>query len=256
MKIMILGCGPSHGVPSLGRGFGECDPLNPKNIRTRTSALITTDDGKNILIDTAPEVRMQLIRAGVHQIDAVLYTHCHYDHMGGANDLCSLEGIFENKLPIYLTKKSAEQFSRQLSYIVDTDKNPFELNYIEPYKAFKIDNLTITPILQYHGDEISIGYRFNDFAYSTDLKKMDKKGFELLNGIKVWILGVVSSKKSPQYSSFQKHVYLDEALTWIEKINPDRAYLTHMGQRMDYDTLCVSLPDNIRPVYDGLVIEI
>ena len=255
MKVTILGCGPSNGVPSLTRGFGECDPENPKNVRTRTAALITTNDGKNILIDTDPEIRMQLLRAGSPKIDAVLYTHSHYDHMGGANDLCSLVDGLNSPLPIYLTKESAAQFEKQLDYIVNTEHNLFDIRIIEPYQPFSVGQTLVMPILQYHGNQISLGYRIGDFAYSTDLKKMDKKGFELLKGIKVWVLGVVSPIKNPKYLRLPKHIYLDEALEWIENVQPERVYLTHMGQRMDYDALCERLPEFIRPGYDNLVIE-
>ena len=255
MKVKILGCGPSNGVPSLSRGFGACDASNPKNIRTRSSVLITTDDNLNILIDTDPEIRTQLLNAGNPAIDAIFYTHIHYDHTGGANDISAYLLDQNKNIPVYLTKETAFYFKAQLAYLFDNDKAPFTLHIIEPHKPFLFKNTLITPIQQYHGNLISIGYRIGDFAYSTDVKSMDDIGFELLKGIKTWVLGVVSSQPSTKQTASLKHIYLDEALKWIAKIAPQKAYLTHMGQKMDYETLCNSLPSHIRPVYDGFEFE-
>lgn len=247
MKARILGCGPSNGVPSLIRGYGLCDPSNPKNNRTRSALLLETGT-KNILIDTDPEIRLQLLKAGNPQIHSILYTHSHYDHMGGAGDLRSLLYSNNRSLPIYLTEWDSERFKSSLKYLFKN--NIFELNYVVPYQDFFIDNIKIVPIKQYHGKNISIGYRINDFAYSTDVKSMDQEGFELLKGINTWVLGVVSPRENP------KHIHLSEALKWIEYIQPKQAFLTHMGQKMDYDTLCQKLPQNIYPAYDGLEINI
>lgn len=256
MKIRILGCGPSHGVPSLSRGFGECNPNEPKNIRSRTSALITTNSGENILIDTSPEVRLQLIQAQNKNIDAVIYTHSHYDHMGGANDLAGFLVDRKQKLPIYLTKNDYEEIKAHLHYLFRADSSPFEIHLIEPYQPFQIGKTIITPILQYHGLQKSMGYRIDDMAYSTDLCLMEPQGLELLKGIKTWILGVVSPTKPEILKGPQKHIYLDEALELISLIKPDSVFLTHMGQKMDYSRLSETLPENIRPCYDGLEIEI
>lgn len=253
MKVRILGCGPSYGVPSLSRGYGHCDPYNPKNKRSRTAMLLKTEQG-NIVFDTGPEIRQQLIEAGTPQIDALIYTHSHYDHMGGAEDLRKALGDEEtaHPLPVYLTHTDEREF-RNLLYFAfkPIAKNPlFEVHNIKPYQEFSINGLKIFPIKQYHDDSISIGYRINNFAYSTDVKKMDEEGFEALKGIKTWILGVTTPALNP------KHINLDEALQWIEHIKPERVFFTHMGTRMDYERLCKELPSHIRPVYDGMEIDI
>lgn len=256
MKIRILGCGPSHGVPSLSRGFGNCNPNEPKNIRSRTSALVMTDAGENILIDTSPEVRLQLIKANMTKIDAIIYTHSHYDHMAGANDYAGFLFDQNKKLPIYLTKHDYEEIKAHLNYLFRSDNVPFEINIIEPYKPFKIGKTTILPILQYHGKQLSMGYRIGNMAYSTDFHLLEEKGLDLLEGIHTWILGVVSTEKPKDIQDKQKHLYLEDAINLIKKISPKKAYLTHMGQKMDYETLCEILPSNVKPCYDGLIIEV
>ncbi len=248
MKIRILGCGPSNGLPSLSRGYGLCDPKEPKNNRTRSSALIQTNDHRHILIDTGPEVRLQLIGAGNPKIDAVLYTHHHYDHMGGADDLRSFTADRQQPLPIYLSAIDKNNFLKSWGYLLN--QGQMQLNVIEPFRPFFIGNTEILPVRQYHGTQISMGFRFQNFAYSTDVKTMDLEGFEALKGIDAWVLGVVSSR-----ANF-KHVHLSEALQWIDRVQAKRTWLTHMGQRLDYQTLCQELPAHIRPAYDGLEIEV
>jgi len=251
MKITILGCGPSYGVPSLSRGFGQCDPLTPENRRTRTAAVVEIN-GYNILIDSGPDIREQLLRTGIRKIDALFYTHAHYDHMGGADDLRVLFQDGHQKLPVYGVKKDLNAFKSLLSYLFEhsDNKNIFELNEIHPRETFSCFGIPITPILQQHGNATSIGYRIQELAYSTDVKFIDEDGFDTLIGISTWILGVVTKNLN------QKHINLDVALSWINRIQPQKAFLTHMGAKMDYHSLCNELPSHIRPCYDGMVIEI
>ena len=252
MQIKILGCGPSYGVPSLSRGYGECDPKNPKNFRLRSSVLIQ-EKGLNLLIDSGPEVRIQLLAAGNPKLDAVLYTHEHYDHMGGADDLRADISEHTGNLPVYMDETAVPHFKNMLEYLFQpnmTAKSIFDLHVIKPYQKFQINGVEILPIPQKHGNGVSMGYRIGDMAYSTDVVEMEERAFQALVGIKVWILGVVTPIPN------KKHINVETALEWIKRINPERAYFTHMGARMDYDRLCATLPSHIRPVYDMMDITV
>ena len=250
MKVTILGCGASYGVPSLLKGFGLCNPKNPKNVRYRSSILIE-EQGQNILIDTPPEIRLELLRAKTKKIDALLYTHCHYDHMAGAEDVRNLTYKQNQVLDIYGTRHDLSVFKNQMKFVFRKVKNvaSISLNPIKMYQPFKVKGVSILPIKQYHGSINSVGYRIGNFAYSTDVKKMDKKGFDLLKGIDTWILECTTNKETPG------HVSLEEALDWIKYIHPKKAYLTHLGTQWDYDELSRKLPKNVKPVYDSMILK-
>ena len=250
MKVTILGCGASYGVPSLFKGFVNCDPKNPKNTRFRSSILVE-EQGKNILIDTPPEIRLELLRAKVKKVDALLYTHCHYDHMAGAEDVRNFTSKQNRVLPIYGTRYDLKTFKDQMKFVFRKPKNfqTVQLNPIKVYTPFSVGKISILPIKQYHGSINSVGYRIGNFAYSTDVKYMDKKGLELLKVIETWILECTTNKETPV------HVTLEQALEWIKYIHPKRAYLTHLGCEWDYDELSKKLPKNVKPVYDGMVIK-
>ena len=246
MKITILGCGPSYGLPSLTRGFGLCDANNPKNIRTR-SALLLEEAGTTILFDSGPEIREQLWRAGCPQLDALCYTHAHYDHMGGAEDVRTITKERRQILDVYGVQRDILALRRQMTYAFeDSHQATMKLHYIKPYQAFEIKNLKVIPIHQYHGEGFSVGYRIGDFAYCTDVKKIDPEGWQILKGIKVWVLGCVTTVEN------SKHVHLSEALKWINRLKPQKVYLTHMGSKMDYDFLKRTLPEGIEPCFDGM----
>lgn len=250
MKIKILGCGSSYGVPSLSRGYGECNPDNPKNTRLRSSFLLV-DNKTTILFDTGPDIRQQLLSVGSPRLDAIVYTHAHYDHMGGANELASALADVHVSLPVYLSAPDASELRKNLSFVFQEKKRTiFDLHIAQSGKPFLVNQTVITPIAQRHGTGPSTGYRIGNFAYSTDVHDMDESSFRLLEGIDTWVMGVVSPREN------DKHLYVARALEWIRRIRPRRAFFTHMGMRMDYDRLCATLPPHVRPVYDGLELEV
>lgn len=249
MKVRILGCGMSAGVPSLQDGWGICDPDNPKNRRSRSSILLEKD-GFHLLVDAAPEIRLQLIDADYPKIDAVLLTHMHADHVGGMDDLRCF--TWEKALPVFINKREIKEFKYRLNYVFEVPENnkefvpKFDLSPIEPNADFDIGPFSIHPIPQKHGPSESLGIRIGEFSYNTDVTELSEQGFEDLKGLKVLILGCSSTKKT------KKHLDLETAIHWIERIKPEKAYLTHMGAEMDYDTLTKELPEYITLAYDGL----
>ena len=249
MKITILGCGPSYGVPSLTRGFDLVDPKEKKNVRTRTAMFLEAGD-VHILFDTGPEIREQLLKAGSPQIDAICYTHAHYDHIAGAEDLHSYARFQEKHLDVFATRHDLWIMRKEMPYVFPPNHDALQAHYIQYHKPFKIKGLEVIPILQHHGEDLSVGYRIGDFAYCTDVKSIEPEGWKILKGVKVWVLGCVTVNKNP------KHLHLDEALKWIKRIKPEHAYLTHLGSKMDYQTLVKTLPQNVSACYDGLVINL
>ncbi len=251
MRITILGCGASYGVPSLFKGFGKCNPKNPKNIRFRSSILIE-EQGQHILIDTPPEIRLELLRSNVKKIDALFYTHSHFDHMAGAEDLRNYTRKLGQVLDIYGTRFDLNEYKNQMRYAFKDKKHSdsVSLHTIQFYHPFEVNGITVLPIKQYHGSIKSVGYRIGKFAYSTDVKSMDKKGLDLLKGIDTWVVECTTDKEAVG------HVSLEKLLEWVDYIKPKHTYLTHLGTEWDYDKLSKKLPKNMEPVFDGMIIKI
>jgi phosphoribosyl 1,2-cyclic phosphate phosphodiesterase len=257
MRVTILGCGPSGGVPGIGQYWGKCDPENPKNRRLRPSILIE-DNGLSLLVDTSPDLRQQLLATDMTRLDGVLYTHGHADHLHGIDDLRSINRLMNKELDIYLNRETLDHIEQRFGYVLEPLAQGAGMFYkpvliphlVEPGEAFDVVGYRVIPILQDHGYCETIGYRLGDFAYSTDVVNMTQESLELLRGVKVWIIGTLVD--TPHYT----HADVEKALAWIEKIAPERAYLTHLGTGLDYDSLIKYLPSNVRPCHDGLQIDL
>lgn len=255
MKITILGCGGSMGVPQLGNLWGACDPKNPKNRRLRSS-IIVQQNNVNILIDTGPDLRQQLLAARVDHLDAVLYTHAHSDHTHGVNDLRPFCLQHRKPINIYGDKVTLEELKRffPVGFTPLPEKGNIYRLHLTPHiidEAVDIGPFHIEAFCQDHGHGMqTLGYKINRMAYSTDVKGLSKTVLNQLKGeLDVWIVDCY------KYEEHSTHSHFDQTLAWIEYVNPKQAILTHMSEDMDYETLEAQLPKHITPAYDGMVID-
>lgn len=253
MKVTILGCGTSHGVPRIGNVWGACDPNNPKNKRRRVSILVEDDKGTRLLVDTSPDLREQLLDARVDHLDGVFYTHDHADHSHGIDDLRGVYHCMRSKIPVYGDARTVSTLRKRFGYVFE-GKGGYaaiaESNVIESGQTLNIGDIEITPFTQIHGGITSFGYRFNSMAYSTDLNAIPEGSEAHLQGLDLWIVDAL------RYEPHPTHPHLDQTLSWINKYKPARAILTHMNWDMDYDQLCARLPKGVEPGYDGLAIDL
>lgn len=250
MRVHILGCGTSAGVPSIAHGWGTIDPANPKNRRRRVSIIVEEGDSR-ILIDTGPDLREQLLDAAITSVNAVFWTHDHADHTHGLDDLRGLFHTMGHPVPCYGSQQTLDILTRRFGYIF-TGAGGYpavaEPRLIEG--LVQCGALTILPFEQQHGRIISLGFRIGDMAYSTDLNGIPPESEPYLRGLSLWVVDALRHTPHPT------HPHLAQTLAWIDRYQPSRALLTHMDWSMDYDTLCATLPAHVQPAYDGMVIEL
>ncbi|HTH16070.1 MAG TPA: MBL fold metallo-hydrolase [Magnetospirillum sp.] len=254
MKITVLGSGAAGGVPSISRGWGACDPANPRNRRRRPSILVE-DGGARILVDTSPDCREQLIDAGVQRLDAVLYTHDHADHLHGIDDLREVNRAMKAPLPIFAAPEVMASIGQRFPYVMGSVKEGESIYkpMLEPHEIrgpFSVAGVNIVPFDQSHGFCRTLGFRFGAFAYSTDVVDLPEESFAVLAGVRTWVVGCLTFDPHPT------HAHLDKVLGWIERIKPEQAYLTHMTPSLDFEALRARLPANVEPAFDGLEITV
>lgn len=251
MKVTILGCGTSAGVPRPGLGWGACDPDNPKNRRRRVSILVEEGDTR-LIVDTSPDLREQLLSADVAELDAVLWTHDHADHTHGIDDLRSVfYARGRRPVPAYGDARTLAVLRQRFGYCFEGQGGyPAICEAREINGPFRVGDIDIVPFEQQHGPITSLGFRFGDIAYSTDLNALPEEAFAALEGVRVWIVDAL------RYEPHPTHPHLDLTLEWIARVRPERAILTHMTWDMDYDTLRRDLPEGVEPAYDGLVVTL
>lgn len=264
MKITVLGSGSSSGVPAIDMGWGECDPANPKNRRRRPGILVEWPEPETrLLIDTPPDLREQLLDAGADWLSAVLYTHAHADHLHGIDDIRGVNRTMQQAIPVYLDQATHESIQSRFGYVLeaipprDDGTPPFYYkpvlapqHVIEAGDSFEIGGQSVRVFDQDHGFSHTLGYRIGDFAYSTDVTRLDDSAFELLAGVRVWMIAVLGWNDHPT------HAHVDKALDWIERVGPERGVLGHLSPKIDYRTLKDYLPDHVEPAFDGMVIEL
>ncbi|HUK60100.1 MAG TPA: MBL fold metallo-hydrolase [Stellaceae bacterium] len=256
MRVTMLGCGPSWGVPRIGNAWGACDPANPKNRRTRVSVLVE-EEGARLLIDTSPDLRAQLLAADVSALDAVIFTHAHADHLHGIDDLRAVNRIMRRPLPIYADTESLREIRTRFGYVLGPAaqgaKTGFYKPVLEPHEIagpFAAAGVRVIPFAQDHGFSTTLGLRIGGFAYSTDVIRLDEAAFAALAGTELWIVDCM--RREPHVT----HSHLEQTLAWIARVKPRRAILTHMDETLDYDRLKAELPPGVEPGHDGLVVDL
>ena len=255
MKVIVLGSGSSGGTPVIGSsGWGNCDPNNPKNYRTRPS-IIVEHNNTRILVDTSPDLRKQLLNAKVWDFDAILFTHAHADHVNGIDDVRALNYYKGKSLPVFATEDTLKELQNRFAYVFE--KYDKSAKYFRPSlkpniitEEFKIGSINITPFTQSHGTGVSTGFRFNNFSYSTDVNSLSENAFNILKGTNTWIVDCLSETPHPSHS------HLSQSLEWVSRLSPKRAIFNHLSHYLDYDTLNSQLPGNVEPAYDGMIINI
>ena len=251
MKFIILGCGSSMGVPRIDGFFGNCNPKNPKNYRTRCSALIKSTN-QNILIDTSPDLREQLLKNNIKNIDSVIYTHNHADQTHGINDLRVFFIKNRKKIPVYADKITRKYLYKSFSYCFENYKNyPAILEFVNFKKKISFNkSLIINPITVQHGSIKSSSFIINKtIAYLPDVNMIYKKDFRKLNNLNYLIIDCL------RYKKHSSHFNLDDVLELNIKLKPKKMILTNLHSDLDYDQLLNILPKNIKPAYDGLTIN-
>ncbi|MEJ1976272.1 MAG: MBL fold metallo-hydrolase [Acetobacteraceae bacterium] len=260
MRVTILGCGSSAGVPQIG-GFdgtgdwGACDPAEPRNRRSRSSIVVESGQGTRLLVDTGPELRIQLLACGVPGVDAILFTHAHADHITGLDDVRILNRIADRPLETYATQATLDELARRFDYAFKPWQPPgFFRPVLVPHPVVAGDRLAIAglPVRlfeQDHGFVTTLGLRIGPFAYSTDVVTLDDAAFAALEGVDVWVVGCF------QRTGHRTHAHLDRVLGWSERVGARRTILTHMGYDMDWDWLQRHLPPGVEPAFDGMVVD-
>jgi phosphoribosyl 1,2-cyclic phosphate phosphodiesterase len=263
LRFTILGCGASPGTPRITGDWGNCDPSNPRNRRTRTAALAerVTDAGlaTRVVVDTGPDFREQMLMAGAGRLDAAIYTHAHADHIHGIDDLRGYVIGQGRLMDIHADRPTLERLREAFGYCFETPPGSayppiLRANIIEHSTPVTIEGeggtLAFEPLPQIHGDIISLGFRIGGLAYCPDVSDFPAATVERLRNLDVLIIDAL------QYRPHPSHLSLSQSLEWIARLNPKKAILTHMHTPLDYDTVLRETPDNVEPGFDGMTIEI
>ncbi|NBR91136.1 MAG: MBL fold metallo-hydrolase, partial [Rhodobacteraceae bacterium] len=253
LRFTILGCGSSGGVPRLGGIWGACDPENPKNTRRRCSMLIereTAEGTTRVLIDTTPDMRAQLLDAGIGTLDGVIWTHSHADHVHGLDDLRMIVFNMRRRLPVWADGDTQNDLFSRFGYaFIQPDDSPYppilEMHTIKGDVTItgKGGPITLTPFRVNHGSIDALGFRVGDLAYLPDVAKIYDEAWDCLQDLDCWVLDTL------RYTPHPTHAHLELALEWITRAAPRRAVLTNMHIDLDYATLDAETPDHITPAF-------
>lgn len=255
MRSVVLGTGTSFGVPVIGCDCPVCTSADPRDRRTRVAAVVEADDGRRVLIDTPPEIRLQLLSAGIGGVDAVLYTHEHADHVHGIDDLRALSAR-RGSLPVLGSAATLAQLAERFPYIFDdrirpqpgTSKPQLAPAVVEPFTEVEVAGLSVLPLPVPHGDLTVFGYRIGPFGYITDAKSVPDAVIARLRGVRALVLNALFERPHPT------HLSIGEAVAVAEAVGAERTLLTHLTHRHGHAALAARLPAGVEPAYDGLVL--
>jgi len=253
MKIIIMGSGTSLGVPVIGCTCDVCASSDPRNKRTRASICVQTASGKNVLVDTATELRLQAVRNNISAVEMILFTHYHADHIHGLDDVRVFNWKSQGSLSCYGDEATIERIRRIFFYAFEHDYSWGAIPHItlHPMPAeLRLEEIRITPVTLMHGRWQTLGFRFNDAAYLTDCCTIPDESIEKLSGLKLLIIDAL------RYGPHPTHFNLEGALKMIHHLEPERALLTHLSHEFDHEKLSSELPPHVSPSYDGQVVEL
>jgi phosphoribosyl 1,2-cyclic phosphate phosphodiesterase len=249
VKITVLGSGTSVGVPTIGCSCQVCTSRDLRDKRLRPSVLVSWD-GHNVLVDTTPDLRQQVLRAGIDHLDAILYTHAHADHILGLDDVRPFNYRRKGGIPIYASAGDLETIRRSFAYIFTSGQSESSRPRIEVHEfnggPIRIHELDFLPVKLAHGSGISYGFRFGRAAYLTDHSDIPPEAIELLTGLDVLFLDALRYKPHPTHST------VDRSLQWVEQLAPRRAFFTHICHDLGHERAESLLPPQVRLAYDGL----
>lgn len=251
MLVTMLGVGSSAGTPMIGCTCKTCTSLDARNQRTRCSSLITLDNGKNILIDTGPDLRQQALREGLTHIDAVLYTHTHADHLHGIDDLRSFCQMQRSQIPLYASHTATKHITEKFGYTLREASDYWDLPVLKIHAietAFELFGQKIIPIPLKHGNSDIFGYRIGNLAYLTDVSAISETSLNLLQHLDVLLLDCL------RYTTHFTHINVEQSLHYASQIIAKSTYLIHMTHELEYSELTSKLPGNVFLGYDGLKI--
>ena len=252
MKVRILGCGTSTGVPKIGNDWGQCDPKEPRNYRLRTSILVESR-GARMLVDCGPDLRRQLLSSAVNRLDGVIVTHTHGDHCHGIDELRPVSQAIEGPVPIHARADVLRELEQRFGYAFA--QSDFYRPIVKPHElgeALGFGDARTRFVDQPHGRTESLGMRFDEdgysVAYAIDFSDLTGDMAALYEGVDVWIADCLTRRPHPT------HAHLDGVLGWARELRIGQLYLVHMGNGLDYRSLVAELPDWAAPAYDGLEI--
>ena len=258
MKLRFLGTGTSFGVPVIGCGCAVCTSADPRDRRTRHGALVT-EDGRRLLVDAPPELRLQLVAAGVPMVDALWFTHCHADHVHGLDDVRVFSERGRSPLAVYAAEDCAATLRHRFGYIFDPLVRPMEgtskpeatLQTFHAYEPLEVAGFRVTPLPVPHGTIDVYGFRVGGLGYVTDGKSLPPRTADALRGVRVLVLNALwFGRPHPT------HFSVEEAVDAARSVGAERTYLTHLSHRVSHAELDARLPDGVFAAYDGLEVEV